>query len=295
MVWTIAACAYEVGGVASWDDFDAKVRRHVEVAVDGGAELMLFPEYFSMELVPLLSSDAQASLSLQLSEMQSLRQSFVDLFQSLAQQHQVMIAAGTVPWQTAPDRFVNRCHLCFPDGRVEHQDKLIMTRFERESWGICAARELKVFHWRGQGLSILTCYDSEFPLLARQAVEAGADLLLVPSCTDGVAGYHRVRCGSRARAMENQCYVLHAPTVGDIDGSLAIDENHGAAAVYGPIDRGFAEDGVVADSPMDEAAWIIADIDFSALAAVRANGQVLNRRHWPEQDGVRIVKATPSG
>ena len=49
-------------------------------------------------------------------------------------------------------------------------------------------------------LAVLICYDSEFPLLARAAVDAGAEVLLVPSCTDSLHGYWRVRLGAQARA-----------------------------------------------------------------------------------------------
>ena len=49
------------------------------------------------------------------------------------------------------------------------------------------------------------CYDSEFPLLVRSMVEAGADIILVPACTEFVSGYHRVRTAAIARALEGTC------------------------------------------------------------------------------------------
>jgi len=54
---------------------------------------------------------------------------------------------------------------------------------------------------------ILICYDIEFPEVARVLAEAGAEILFVPSCTDGREGFCRVRYCAQARAIENQVYV----------------------------------------------------------------------------------------
>ena len=138
---------------------------------------------------------------------------------------------------------------------------------------------------------MLICYDSEFPLLARAAVEAGADVLLVPSCTETMHGYWRVRIGSQARALEGQCYAVHCPIVGDADWSPAMEHNRGAAGIYGPPDRhagqGFAmpEDGVLAIGVESAAQWVFADLDLAQIAALRADGGVLNARDWAEQPG----------
>jgi predicted amidohydrolase len=91
---------------------------------------------------------------------------------------------------------VNRATLYGPGGIVGHQDKQIMTRFEREIWFVEPGAGLPVFDTLLGRIGILICYDSEFPLLARRMVEAGAEVLLVPSCTDSLAGFTRVRVGA---------------------------------------------------------------------------------------------------
>ena len=126
---------------------------------------------------------------------------------------------------------------------------------------------------------------------AYAAVEAGAEVLLVPSCTETMHGYWRVRIGSQARALEGQCYAVHCPTVGDVDWSPAMDHNRGAAGIYGPPDRhagqGFAmpEDGVLAIGDESAAQWVFADLDLNHVATLRADGGVLNARDWVEQPG----------
>ncbi len=74
-----------------------------------------------------------------------------------------------------------------------------MTPFERD-WGISGGAPLRVFDTALGKIAVLICYDSEFPLLARALAEAGAEVILVPSCTERVSGFHRVRTGSMARA-----------------------------------------------------------------------------------------------
>ena len=110
---------------------------------------------------------------------------------------------------------MNRAPLIAPDGRLAFQDKMAMTRFEAERWGVAAGAGPQVFDtpWGRLGVSI--CYDAEFPKHVRAQVEAGAWLVLVPTCTDSLHGFNRVRFACQARALENQCFVAMAPTVGE--------------------------------------------------------------------------------
>ena len=173
-----------------------------------------------------------------------------------------------------------------PDGELGHQDKLMMTRFEREHWHIAAGQGLRVFDTAFGRLGILICYDNEFPLLARTLAEGGADLILAPSCTDTEAGYHRVRIGAQARALESQIAVLQSPTVGLAPWSPALDENIGRAGLYVPPDYGMPSNGVIAESPElcpDSSRWLLPELDLEEVRRVRREGQVFTRRDWPEQ------------
>ena len=158
-----------------------------------------------------------------------------------------------------------------------------MTRFENEQWLIKSGKELKCFDTEYGKIAINICYDSEFPLLARKQVEAGCVLILVPSCTDTLAGYHRVKIGSHARALENQCYVVQASLVGDAAWSEAVDVNVGAAAIYTPVDRGFPDNGILSTGTLNAVQWVIAEISLNNCETVREQGQVFNYRDWPLQ------------
>ncbi|MDO6682659.1 MULTISPECIES: carbon-nitrogen hydrolase family protein [unclassified Oceanobacter] len=283
----VATAAYEVGFLASFADWQKKISALVAEAAEDGAKVLLLPEYVSLELTSLFPPAVYQSLKQQLIELQGLRVPFVAEFVRLAKQHQVVIAAGTFPVGLATvagwEQYVNRCYLCYPSGEVHWQDKLQMTRFEREQWGISAGDELRVFDTPFGRLAINICYDSEFPLFAHQQVAQGADLILVPSCTDTLAGYHRVQLSCRARALENQCFVLQSPTVGEAAWSPAIDVNYGAAGIYSPVDYGFPDDGIITRLATNQPGWCYADLDLAELAHVRKAGQVFNYRDWDGQ------------
>lgn len=283
----LAVAQYPVEAHASWEAVAAKITRWAEEAAGAGASLLLFPEYASMELTSLLPPEVQADVRRQLPALQPFVGPFTALHRDLAVRLGVYVVAGSFPVAVTDDAgrasFVNRAMVFSPGGAVDFQDKLIMTRFEHEKWGVSAGTGLKVFRTPLGSFGVNICYDSEFPHLARALAEAGADLLLVPSCTEAVTGYHRVQVGSRARALENQMYVAQAPLVGTAPWNEAIDVNTGAAGVYGPIDHGFSPegDGVVTRGALNVAGWVYADLDLSRLRRQRDDGHTLNARDWP--------------
>lgn len=281
-VCRLATAQYDIAFHSDWGAYATKIESWFARAAAQGAQLLVFPEYFSLELASLFGADVYGSLSRQLDSLQELLPAFIVLFAELSIRHAMTVVAGTFPVR-AGRVFHNRSFLFRPDGTHDFQDKLVMTRFERERWFIDGGDEIRVFSTAFGIIGINICYDSEFPSIARRQVEAGADLIVVPSCTDTRAGYHRVRIGAQARALENQCYVVHASTVGDAGWSEAVDINVGAAAVYTPVDYGYPDDGVLICGTLNEPGWVVADIDLASIARVRDTGQVFNYRDWPRQ------------
>ena len=279
----VATAQYDIGFFADWSAYEAKIARWIDEAATNGAKLLVFPEYFSMELASLFGPTVYSSLEKQLDALQGLLPDFRAMFTAQARRHSVHIVAGSFPVREVDGGYRNRAHLFHPDGRSDFQDKLQMTRFEDEQWLIRPGSALRVFDAALGCLGINICYDAEFPLIARRQVEAGAELIVVPSCTDTLAGYWRVRIGCQARALENQCHVVQASTVGAAPWSEGVDVNTGAAAIYTPVDRGFPADGVLAIGELDRTQWVYADIDPAAIARVRNDGQVLNHRDWAGQ------------
>jgi predicted amidohydrolase len=279
----VAVAQYPIDRLDGWDAYEAKLKGWVEAAAAERAELLVFPEYGGMELASLFPEPVPGDLQRQLEAVASLQERVVKLHERLARRHGVHILGASLPAAAGDGRYHNRAHLFGPEGGLGFQDKIVMTRFEREEWGVAGAQELRLFDTALGRLGVCICYDVEFPLLARRLVEAGAELILAPSCTESLRGYWRVRVGGQARALENQCLVVHSPTVGEAAWSPAVDVNRGAAGVYGPPDLGFPENGVLALGELDRAQWLFATLDLDAVARVREDGAVLNHRHWPEQ------------
>lgn len=288
MTFIVAVAQYPVERLASWESYAAKLECWVSDAAAHGAKLAVFPEYGAMELAAL-DPATMGDLSGSLVSVAALLPPVDALHAELAVRFDIHILASSGPFRRTDGSYVNRARLFAANGKIGVQDKLIMTRFEREQWGIAAGGPLRVFDTALGRIGVLICYDSEFPLLARAQIEAGAQLLLVPSCTDSLHGYWRVRLAAQARALEGQCYALQAPLVGNADWSPAIDINRGAAGIFGPPDGEFPDDGILALGPLDTGRWLFGEIDLARVGSLQASGAVLNRRHWGEQPGANSL------
>jgi predicted amidohydrolase len=276
----VAAWQYPIERHGSFAAWVAKVDGAAAEASRRGAALLVAPEYASMELTALLATQEQATLATQIAAMQRLLPEYDAAHVEAARRHGITIVAGSFPVRAADGRYHNRALVVGPSGATATVEKLMMTRFENEQWGIAAGAGQVVVELGELRLGVAICYDAEFPLIVRRLVAAGANAIAVPSCTDGLAGYHRVRIAGQARALENQCYVVQAPTVGVATWSIAVDENVGASGVFAPSDRGFPDDGIVALGPLNEAHLLVAELDLARVDAVRTGGQVFGHRDW---------------
>ncbi|WP_420153702.1 carbon-nitrogen hydrolase family protein [Siphonobacter sp.] len=273
---TIAAAQYPI---TEHVDFLAW-RRHTEcwVAQAAGqkAQLLVFPEYGSMELVSLFSEDIRQNIRQQVREMDALRADFCTVFAELSRQYGVSIVAPSFPVLLKKE-LVNRAYVFSPKGLVGYQDKFFMTRFENEHWGISSGeKELTMFEadWGRFGIQI--CYDVEFSLSSQLLCNLGASLVVAPSCTETIRGATRVHVGARARALENQCYTVVSQTVGNALWSPAVDINYGFSAFYSTPDTGLPEEGIIASHTPQAEAWLVQTLDLSKIEHVRNDGSVFN-------------------
>jgi predicted amidohydrolase len=270
----VAAYQFKIRPAAHFEAFAAHAESAVREAASKGVQLLLLPEYFSAELLSLV--DPALSLTAQIRALAAFEPQFRDLFTRLAREHGLHVVAGTLPTfvQGSKEKLHNDALLFAPTGAVAVQSKLFMTRFEDERWLISGGEELKVFDLGFVRFAVLTCYDAEFPELGRRAAKAGAELLLVPSCTETRQGWFRVRGCAAARAIENQVYVVHCGVAGALDNFEAVAANYALSSVLTPSDAGFPRDGVLAELAENEEALLVADLDLDAIARVRADGSV---------------------
>ena len=272
---------------ATWSDFEAHL---TDVVSEVEADLLVFPEYAGLEAA-LIGMPQDRSPKEWVQAGAAAEGSYLDLMKRLAADRGCLILAGSGP-AAEGDGFVNRAWLLGAGGSVA-QDKLIPTPYERDEMGLQPGTRVEVVETPFGRIATLICYDSEFPALARLAAEGGADVLLVPSCTDAPAGQTRVRQSARARAIEQQCLVLQAPLVGAVDACDVIDINTGRAGAFCPPDRGLPSSGILAEGATDQEGWTLVTVDPAAIAAARKTGQVRNFDHWPEQNR-RAIKVTQS-
>jgi predicted amidohydrolase len=279
-----------MGAPASLIDWQDKIADWVAKGAATGADLLVFPEYAAIEVAHAFGPEVYGNLSRTLEAVAEQAGERIAHHVALARKHKVHILVGSGPVKTNTGHYVNAAQLVTPDGNIGEQQKLIMTPFERD-WGIAPGGPARVFETALGRIGIAICYDSEFPLLVRAMAEAGAELLLVPSCTERISGYHRVRTGAMARALENTIASVQSPTVGDALWSPAVDRNEGAAGIYVPSEHGLSDTGELAAGEMNAAAWVAADIDLGRLRRVRTTGEMRNFEDWRLQPSSGMVAA----
>lgn len=280
----VSAAQYPIGQPTTLAVWEQKIALWVKEGAASGAKLLVFPEYAAIEQAAAFGPEVYGDLKATLSKIAELAESRVALHAELARKYKVHIVVGSGPVRRADGAFVNAAQIVTPAGKIGVQDKLVMTPFER-GWGISAGAAVRIFRTELATLGIAICYDCEFPLLVHAMAQAGADIVLVPSCTERVSGYHRVRTGCLARALENTIAMVQSPTVGDAPWSPAVDFNAGAAGIYVPSEHGISDDGVLAQGTQDAAQWVTATIDLDRLRRVRESGEMRNAHDWDLQPG----------
>lgn len=270
-----ASTQFDLKPVAEPQEFWNRVERLITGAVRAGAKVMQFPEYFSLSWLLALN---ERKFDLALDGFAAVAEEFHQRFAEFSKTHDLAIVSGTVPFLLKGKR-VNRAYIYLPDGRRLHQDKQNMTRFESEEWAVAPGEARHaVFEWQGARWGVAICYDVEFPEYVRALVEQNVDVILVPSCTDDVHGYWRVRHCSEARAVESQSYVIMSSIVGGDPRHPEINIHYGAAGFFTPCDVGFKEGGVLMVGDLNQENVHVCALDMDALRRVRVNGTVLNRR-----------------
>ena len=277
----VAAVQYFLRKVQSYQDFVDQVAGLVETAADYRCRMVVFPEYFTLQLLTL--GDTKRPVPAQVRDLARQVPRFVETMGDLAREHGIYIVAGSTPVMAADDEtLTNESYFFGPTGDYAVQGKMHMTRWEDEEWGMTPHNHLKLFDTDFGRVAVLICYDVEFPELAREAARRGAYIIVTPSCTDDRNGFLRVRYCAHARCVENQLYVVHTGTVGSLPQIPAISLNYGQAAILTPCDYPFARDGILHEGLVNQEQVVIGDLDLALVAESRERGAVL-----PLRDSVR--------
>lgn len=283
----VASVQYFIRPIESFDQFRSQVEALVDTAADYGCRLVVFPEYFTVQLLTTLGETRRPVID-QIRDLARQLPRYVELFTELAKRRSIYIVAGSIP--TLDDAAVyNESYFFAPSGEHGVQGKLHITRWETEDWKIQPRERLKIFETDFGRLAINICYDVEFPELARVAARQGVSVLVVPSCTDERQGFLRVRYCAQARAIENQLYVVHSSTVGSLPMVPAVSLNYGQASILTPSDFAFARDGILAEGLPNQESMVIGDLNLQTILESRETGTVL-----PLRDSVRSDRVAES-
>ena len=285
----VASAQYPIERLPDLAAVQAKHARWVAEAAAGGADLVLFPEYAAMEIAGTFPDNVAGDLQASLEAVARLRPAINAHLDGLAQRHDIHILGPSGPARRPDGSFANSTHLVTPGGCIGIQEKMIMTPFEHK-WGVTGGSRPQVFDTALGRIGILICYDSEFPLPARAMAEAGARLILIPTCTERVSGFNRVRTAALARALENTLATVLSPTVGDAPWSPAVDRNSGSAGVFVPAEAGLSDTGVLVEGVLDAAQLVFAEIDFTHLERLRTSGEMRNAADWDLQPGAAVAR-----
>lgn len=247
----------------------ATAERLIKEAADLGAELVVLPEYF-----PLIGATDAARLSARETEGHGPIQDFLA---RMAQKSRLWLVGGSLPLAANdPAKLRNSCLVFNPQGeRAARYDKIHLFGFHKDNEHYDEALTIE------SGQSIVTCdtpcgkmglsicYDLRFAELYRRMGDV--NLIVVPAAFTETTGRAHWEILLRARAIENQCYVVAAAQGGRHPGRQPGRLTHGNSMIINPwgeilarLDKG---EGV-----------IVADFDAQHLADIRTRLPALQHR-----------------
>ncbi|MEQ8712391.1 MAG: carbon-nitrogen hydrolase family protein [Cyclobacteriaceae bacterium] len=236
------------------------------------SDFALFPEFFN---APLMAENNHLGEAEAIRELAKHTKEIVNRFSELSISYNINIITGSMP-EIKGKRLYNVGYLCRRDGSIERYEKIHVTPDEAKVWGMQGGNQIKAFDTDCGKIGILICYDSEFPELSRILADEGMDILFVPFLTDTQNGFSRVRNCSQARAIENECYVAIAGSVGNLPNVHNMDMQFAQSMVFTPCDFAFPSNGIKAEATPNTEMVLIADVDIGLLRELHEFGSVRN-------------------
>jgi len=254
------------------DDVFEQVEFFVDAVSDYKSDFILFPEYFNAPLMAKFNHLGESQAIRQLAQYTNeMRKRFI----SLAISYNINIITGSMP-QLRGDDLYNVGFLCRRDGTFDTYEKIHITPDETKSWGLSGGKIIKTFDTDCAKVGVLICYDVEYPELSRIMADQGMQILFVPFLTDTQNGYSRVRICAQARAIENECYVVIAGSVGNLPRVHNMDIQYAQSGVFTPCDFAFPTDGKCAEATPNTEMILVSDVDLDLLNELHTYGCVRN-------------------
>jgi ribosomal protein S18 acetylase RimI-like enzyme len=167
----IAAIQYLMRPITCFEDFVRQVEFFVRSAKEYKANFVLFPEFFTMQLLSYINEPAPA---LAVRRLAGMAHKYEEVFIRLAEETGMYIIGGTHPI-IQKGKVFNAAHLFTPNGQVFRQKKVHLTPAESGPYQLSRGNRLYVYHTDFGNIAILICYDVEFPEAARVVCESGGN------------------------------------------------------------------------------------------------------------------------
>lgn len=243
-------------------------------AISGyNSDFILFPELFNAPLMADFNHLPEAEAIRKLAEF---TEPIRNKFKELAIAYNTNIITGSMPKIGPNNGLYNVGYLCRRDGSYERFEKIHITPNEASYWGMIGGNKIKTFDTDCGKIGIIICYDVEFPELSRLLADEGMNILFVPYLTDTQNGYTRVKRCAQARAIENECYVAVAGSVGNLPKVNNMDIQYAESAVFTPSDFPFPANGIKGQATTNTEMTIIVDVDLDLLKQLHSYGSVRN-------------------
>jgi predicted amidohydrolase len=262
---SIAACNFCVRPVGSFDEFAEHVRSLLDDA--RGADLVLFPELFTVELATTFDGWAEATTGV-LPRLDEFTPAYLDLFATEARERDQVIAAGShlVVENGKP---LNVAHLFEPGGRVHRHAKTHIFPVEGD-WDTAEGDEMETIQLPFAKVGFNICYEAEIPECAASLAEQGVEIVLCPSFTFTEHGFWRVRHCAQARAIENQVYFVHCCTGGSPGGP--VPDGFARSSVLSPCEAAWPANGIVAEAQTNVEGVVRGEVALDRLYEARESG-----------------------
>lgn len=235
-------------------------------------DFVLFPEFFN---APLMAKHNHLSEPEAIRELAKYTEQIKLEFSKLAISYNINIITGSMP-EVIDGILYNVGYLCHRDGQIDKFIKIHVTPDEAKVWGMKGGDYIQTFDTDCGKIGILICYDVEFPELSRILAHDGMTILFVPFLTDTQNGYNRVRHCAQARAIENECYVAIAGSVGNLPNVHNMDMQFAQSVVFTPCDFAFPTSGIKAEATPNTEMVLVADVDLDLLKELHQFGSVQN-------------------
>ena len=261
----LAAAIQTVSGIDVAENLAAATRLVGQAAAQG-AQLVVLPEYFGLmgqrDTDKIMQRESQGEGPMQ------------KMLSALAKEHGIWLAGGSVPLECPdPARAYNSMLLYGPDGQLTSRyDKIHLFDFSglgeryHESDTIYPGAQPVTCDTPLAHLALGVCYDLRFPELFRRMLPF--DILLLPAAFTAVTGAAHWEVLVRARAIENQCYVIAAAQGGEHQNGR---KTHGHSMIVDPWGK------ILGELPQGEGV-VVSEIDLAYLHSVRTHLPALEHR-----------------